>query len=80
MSPSSHPSPFFPLCHMHIHDTFHRFNCRNNPTLLELESLWTEPIGNECFCEEVVLIDGGRRGCFSLSIGALEVSTTMSLY
>ena len=39
----SHPSPLFPLCNTHTHDTHHLFNCSHIRTTLSPLDLWTEP-------------------------------------
>ena len=41
----SHPSPLFPLCNTHTHDTHHLFNCTHIRTTLSLLDLWTDPAG-----------------------------------
>ena len=41
----SHPSPLFPLCNTHTHDTHHLFNFTHIRTTLSPLDLWTEPAG-----------------------------------
>ena len=41
----SHPSPLFPLCNTHTHDTHHLFNCTHIHTTLSPFDLWTPPAG-----------------------------------
>ena len=41
----THPSPLFPLCNIHIHDTNHLFNCTHINTTLSSLDLWTDPAG-----------------------------------
>ena len=42
---TTHPSPLFPLCNIHTHDTHHLFNCTHIRTTLSPLNLWTEPAG-----------------------------------
>ena len=39
----THPSPLFPLCNTHIHNTHHLFNCTHIRTTLLPLGLWTNP-------------------------------------
>ena len=39
----THPSPLFPLCKTHAHDTHHLFNCTDIRTTLPPLDLWTYP-------------------------------------
>ena len=39
----SHPSPLFPLCNTHIHNTHHLFNCTHIRTTMSPLDLWTDP-------------------------------------
>ena len=41
----THPSPLFPLCNTHTHDTHHLFNCTHIRTTLSPLDLWTDPAG-----------------------------------
>ena len=41
----SHPSPLFPLCNTHIHNTQHLINCTHIHTTLSPLDLWTGPSG-----------------------------------
>ena len=41
----THPSPLCPLCNIHTHDTYHRFNCTHIRTTLSPLDLWTDPAG-----------------------------------
>ena len=41
----SHPSPRWPLCNTHTHDTHHLFNCTHIRTTLSPLDLWTDPAG-----------------------------------
>ena len=40
-----YPSPLFPLCNTHIHNTHHLFNCTLIRTTLSPLDLWTVPAG-----------------------------------
>ena len=39
----SHPSPLFPLCNTHMHNT-HIFNCTHIRTTMSPVDLWTDPV------------------------------------
>ena len=41
----SHPSPLFPFCNTHTHDTHHLFNFSHKRTTLSPLDLWTDPTG-----------------------------------
>ena len=41
----SHPSPLYPLCNTHTHDTRHLFNCTHIRTTLSPLNLWTDLVG-----------------------------------
>ena len=41
----SHPSPLFPLCNTHTHNTHHLFNCSHIHTTLSPLDVWTDPAG-----------------------------------
>ena len=41
----SHPSPLFPLCSTHIHDTQHLFKYTHIRTTWSPLDLWTDPAG-----------------------------------
>ena len=41
----SHPSPLYPLCNTHIHNTHHLFNCTHIRTTLSPLDLWTDLAG-----------------------------------
>ena len=41
----THPSPLFPLCNIHTHDTHHLFICTHLRTTLSPLDLWTDPAG-----------------------------------
>ena len=41
----SHPSPLFPLCNTHTHNTQHLFNCTHIRTTLSPLNMWTDPAG-----------------------------------
>ena len=41
----SHPSPLFPFCNTHTHDTHHLFNCTHICTTLSPLDLWTDHAG-----------------------------------
>ena len=43
IDPTSNPSPTCPLCRMAEHNTAHLFNCPQMPTILDPESLWSNP-------------------------------------
>ena len=42
---NTHPSPLFPLCNTHTHDTHHLFNFTHICTILSPLDLWTDPTG-----------------------------------
>ena len=41
----THPSPLWPLCNIHTHDTHHLFNCTRIRTILSPLNLSTDPAG-----------------------------------
>ena len=41
----THPSPLFPLCNTHTHDTHHLFNCTHIRTTLSPLDLWPDTAG-----------------------------------
>ena len=45
VDPKTHPSPLFPLCNIHTHDTHHLFNCTHIRTTLSPLDLWTDLAG-----------------------------------
>ena len=52
----SHPSPLFPICNTHIHNTHHHFNCTLIHTTLSPLDLWTDPAG-----VTALLVDHNRK-------------------
>ena len=41
----SHPSPLYPLCNTHTHDTHHLFSCTHIRTTLSPLDFWPDPAG-----------------------------------
>ena len=45
ISPDTHPTPMYPLCNAHTHNTNHRFTYQHIHTTLTPITLWEDPVG-----------------------------------